>query len=61
MMVDQPVSNDSTTSSSTANTSVAGSDSGQYKKPNINPPAPLNTSARDAAEEWKMWKQMWDN
>ncbi|XP_038055804.1 uncharacterized protein K02A2.6-like [Patiria miniata] len=33
----------------------------QYKKPHINPPAHFNASAKDAAEEWKMWRQMWDN
>ena len=36
-------------------------DSAQYNMLQINPPAPLNASARDVPEEWKMWKQMWDN
>ena len=33
----------------------------QFKMPSIHPPAPLNASTRDIADEWKMWKQMWDN
>ena len=32
-----------------------------FIKPSIHPPSQFNVSARDVAEEWKMWKQMWDN
>lgn len=32
-----------------------------FVKPTVQPPAPLNTSAVDSAEEWKLWKQMWEN
>ena len=43
------------------NTASSSNVTEQYKKPHINPPSPFNANAKDAAEEWKMWRQMWDN
>ena len=32
-----------------------------FIKPSVQPPAHFNASVSDVAEEWKLWRQMWDN
>ena len=33
----------------------------QFVRPNVQPPEKFHPSGKNAAQDWKMWRQMWDN